>query len=67
MTMGSPLSSIISNIFMENFEKTALEETDLILKIWLRCVEDMFTIWPHGESNTNTFQNHLNGLKFTIE
>jgi hypothetical protein len=38
MTMGSLLSSIISNIFIENFEKTALEETDLIPKIWLRCI-----------------------------
>jgi hypothetical protein len=67
MTVGSPLSSIISNIFIENLVKAALEETDLIPKIWLRCVQDMFTICPHGESNIDTFLNHLNGLKFTIE
>jgi hypothetical protein len=30
MTMGSHLSSVISSIFIENFEKTVLEETDLI-------------------------------------
>jgi hypothetical protein len=41
MAMGSPLSSIISNIFMENFEKTALEQTDLIPKIWFRYVDDI--------------------------
>lgn len=52
MTIGSPLSPIISNTYVENFEKAALEQTYLRSKIWLRCIDDIFTVRPHGEIKT---------------
>lgn len=35
------LSSVISNMFMENFEMAALEQTDFRREIWLRIVDDI--------------------------
>jgi hypothetical protein len=37
--MSSPLFSIVSDIFMKNFENSALEQADLIPKILLRYVD----------------------------
>lgn len=56
---------------MENFEKIALENYELKPKIWLRYVDDIFVIWPHGRDELNLFLNYLNSqhekIKFTIE
>jgi hypothetical protein len=41
MAMGTPLSSVISNTYMENFEKVAIEQSDLRHKIWLRYIDDI--------------------------
>ena len=69
--MGSPLSSVIANLFMEQFEEQALGSATLKPSLWLRHVDDTFVIWPHGEDALNTFFNHLNMLhptiKFTME
>jgi hypothetical protein len=35
-TMCSPLYPVTSNIHMQNFEEEALEQTDMIPKIWLK-------------------------------
>ncbi|XP_018565476.2 uncharacterized protein LOC108906646 [Anoplophora glabripennis] len=43
--MGSPLSPALANIYMEAFEKKALESTTLKPKCWYRYVDDTFTIW----------------------
>jgi hypothetical protein len=46
MAIGSSLSLIISNIFMEHFEKLALDTAQYQL---LQChVDDTFVVWSHG-------------------
>ncbi|XP_058045388.1 P2Y purinoceptor 1 isoform X3 [Ahaetulla prasina] len=69
--MGSPLSPVIANLYMEHFETQALEKSDHKPKLWLRYVDDTFIIWPHGKEKLDNFLTHLNSLhpkiQFTME
>jgi len=49
IAMGSPLSTVIPNFFMENFEKKAIEQATHKPVCWCRYVEDTVVIWPHGQ------------------
>ena len=64
--MGSPLSPIVANIFMEEFKTSALQP-----KLWLRYVDDTFIIWQHSKQQLDNFFQHLNNqqsnIKFTME
>jgi hypothetical protein len=67
MAMGSSLSPVVSNIFMEHFEKLAIDTTDLKPAIWLRYVDDKLVVWPHGSTRLQEFLHHLNSLRPTIQ
>ncbi|XP_023718596.1 uncharacterized protein LOC111870496 [Cryptotermes secundus] len=71
MAMGNSLSPIVSNIFMEHFEKLALDSAPYKPSVWLRYVDDTFVVWPHGSERLQTFFDHLNSLRpsicFTME
>ena len=60
--MGSPLSPIIANIYMEHFEELALTSSILQPKVWWRYVDDTFVIWPHSQSTLPLFLSHLNNI-----
>ena len=69
--MGSPLSPVIANLFMEKFEADALSSSEYQPVCWLRYVDDTFVIWPHGKEALEYFHEHLNNIhdniKFTKE
>ena len=69
--MGSPLSPVIANIYMEGFEEEALDTAADQPSMWLRYVDDTFVVWPHGSEKLKLFHSHLNSLRrsiqFTIE
>ena len=71
VAMGSPLSPVIANFFMEEFESRAIEQASFKPKCWYRYVDDIFVIWPHGHDKLQGFLDHLNRLQekihFTIE
>lgn len=71
VAMGSPLSPIIANIFIEHFEQKALRSFPYTPEEWKRFVDDIFAKWSHGKEKLDLFLNHLNSLsdhiKFTIE
>jgi hypothetical protein len=71
VAMGSPLSPIVANLYMEKFEKNALETYPLKPSRWKRYVDDTNVIWPHGKEELDKFFEHLNGIsediKFTME
>ena len=65
--MGSLLSPIVANIFMEDLETQALEMSPHKPRMWLRYVDDVFTIWPHGDCLLEIFYQHLNGQSASIQ
>ncbi|KAK5638722.1 hypothetical protein RI129_013017 [Pyrocoelia pectoralis] len=69
--MGSPLSPVIANLFMEWVETRALSTATYKPKLWLRYVDDTFIIWEHGKEKLGEFMQHLNlvheKIKFTME
>ena len=67
--MGSPVSAVIANLYIEAFEEQALESADYKPTIWKRYVDDTFTILER--SNVDSFLHHLNSqqpsIRFTME
>ena len=63
--MGSPISPIVANLFMENFEKRAIESSPHPSCFWRRFVDGTFTIiyTAHKES----FLDHLNSIDDHIQ
>ena len=71
IAMGSPLSPIVAKIYIDFFEKEALQSFPLQSKWWIRYVDDTNINWSHGRENLIKFLNHLNSrsdhIKFTME
>ena len=42
--MGSPVSPVVVNLYMENFEKKGLINTSTPPRLWIRYVDDAFII-----------------------
>jgi hypothetical protein len=63
--MGSSLSPIVRNIFMEHLEKLVPDTTQYIPSLWLRYVDDivLFVVWPQGPERLQNFLSHLNNLR----
>ena len=70
-SMGSPLSPVIANMYMETLEEKSIQTSELKPKLWLRYVDDILVIWSHGEDTLDDFLEHLNtqndAIKFTME
>ena len=67
--MGSPISPLIANLFMEEFEVEALSTCPHSPSLWLRFVDDTFVI-TKAELNQTLLQ-HINSqdphIQFTAE
>ena len=59
--MGNPLSTILANIFMEYYETRLLKDIAPPGLVWLRYVDDVFSIWPE-DSDFDSFFTQLNDL-----
>ena len=59
VAMGSPVSSIVENIFMEDFEERVMADAAQIRpKVWNRFVDDVFSIIRRN--SVEQFLQHLN-------
>ena len=71
VAMGSLLSPVIANFYMEKFEEIILETAPLKPKAWYRYVDDTFIVWNHGQEELDNFLQHLNSknrnIQFTME
>ena len=69
IAMGSPVSPLVADIFMEDFEERALTTAPVSPRFYKRYVDDTFTILP--KDSVPAFLNHLNSIhpniKFTME
>ena len=65
--MGSPLSPVISNLYMEYFESCLLPNIKPPGMLWLRYVDDIFCNWNINFGNFDQFIANLNTLAPSIK
>ena len=58
VAIGSPVSPIIANIYMENLNKRLLEKAENSTMLWRRYVHDAFIILLTQEELLHTYQQH---------
>ena len=67
--MGSPVSPIVANLYMEHFERKALSLAVKSLRAWYRFVDDTWVI--QKQAHKQEFLDHINSvdpaIKFTVE
>ena len=67
--MGSPISPIVANIFVEAFENKAIETALHPPRIWKRYVDDTFVL--QDQAHKDEFLQHINtvdpSIQFTVE
>ncbi len=67
--MGSPVSAVVANLYMQFFEEMGISSAPAKPKIWKRYVDDIFCVINNGEEDV--VLAHLNTLrqsiKFTIK
>lgn len=65
LAMGSPVSAVIANLFMENFEQRAMAALTTLPKLWFRFVDDTFSIVKRRA--VREILNQLNALDSNIQ
>lgn len=63
---GFPLSPVLANLFMEDFESKALASSHLLPNMWKRFVDDTCVTWSHGKEELDLFFLHLNNQSSSI-
>jgi len=65
--MGSPVSAVVANLYMESFEEEALDTCPLssIPRVWKRYVDDTFIIV--ASSQTDNLLKHMNSRQPSIQ
>ena len=69
LAMGSPVSAVVANLFMEDFEQRAFDVLTTRPKLWYRFVDDVFTIIKrHCVTDTLSELNaRSDHIQFTLE
>ena len=63
--MGSPVSAVVANLYMEFFKELALRIAPARPRIWKRYVDDMFTLVKKGD--VDELLVHLNSIRPSIK
>ena len=65
--MGTWVAPTYANLFMSDFEERHVYTYPHQPLVWLRFIDDVFYIWPHGQSELDKFVHHLNSVHDTIQ
>jgi len=65
--MGSPLPSVIENIYMDHFKQKAINSSPIKPDVWINYVDDTNVKWPHGRENLKKFLEHQNSQSKHIQ
>ena len=60
VALGSPISPIVANLYMEDLEQKPLSTTTHLPMFWCRFVDDTFVI--HKDVNKQDFLQHINSV-----
>ena len=63
--MGSPISPIVANLYMEDFEDKAINTSPDPPSLWKRYVDDTFTVIK--SAHKRGFVDHINSLDQNIQ
>jgi hypothetical protein len=67
--MGSPLSPLLADVFMDDFERNLFENNTIDTRnifCWYRYVDDIFAIWTGTQRQLDCFLTTLNSLSEKI-
>lgn len=67
--MGSPISSVLAQLVLEDLEENTISNLNFNLKFFKRYVDDCLTIVPENKCQyvLNQFNNYHPNVKFTLE
>ena len=65
--MGTPMAPTIANLFMGWLERSIISNSPMDIAEWKRYIDDIITIWLHGEDKLTEFMEWLNSLHPTIK
>ena len=57
--MRYPLSPVLADLFMEEFELDSIEKVNLCPNLWLRYINDTFVVRPYDKTALQEFFHHL--------
>lgn len=63
--MGSPVSPVVAEMYMENFETRSLSAVRNPPSFWYRCLDDTFVLIH--DCDIESFTTHINSLDLSIK
>jgi hypothetical protein len=67
IAMGSPLTPVIANYYMEHFKQLAIIMVSRKPTHWYRYMDNTFVVWCHREEDLHDFLSHLNNIHPNIK
>ena len=58
--MGTHIAPSYANLFMDFLEQDFLQSAEEKPSLWLRLIDDIFLLWPHGPNSLTQFLERLN-------
>ena len=59
-TIGTKIAPPYACIFMDELETSFLETQEMKPLVWFRYIDDVFSIWTHGQEKLDSFLEELN-------